>query len=59
MHTMGFSIMTPMARRRMLLTCLTFGLLMTGLTAPPAADKGGRPPKPPRLSSPTLCGDSD
>ena len=37
----------------MLLTCLTFGLLMTGLTAPPGAtgaDEGGRPPKPPRLT---------
>ncbi len=47
--------MTLLVRRTTLLTCLTVGLLMSGLTAPPAAPgdgdgDGGRPPKPPRLA---------
>jgi len=39
--------MTPTTR---LLTCLTIGLLMTGLSAPLGADETARPPKPPRLT---------
>ncbi len=46
--------MTPMARRPILLTCLTIVLLTSGLTARSSAqggsDDGGRPPKPPRLT---------